>query len=110
VYSNRAAAYLKLENFDMCVQDCLAGLELIQREEDIIKDELKQDDGQNETRRQLKCKLLVRLGTCYCQMGTMDQGLQHYEKAVALDPQNESLAQDLNALRSSMSVEGNKVC
>jgi hypothetical protein len=80
----------------------MQGLELIQREEDIIKDELKHDDGQSETRMKLKCKLLARLGTCYCNLGTMDKGLEKYQEACELDPQNVLLQKDLEALKGSM--------
>ena len=78
---------------------------MIQREEDILKDELKQqDDGHSHTRMKLKCKMLARLGTCYCTMGTMDKGLEKYEEACRLDPDNELLLQDLASVKGSLSM------
>jgi tetratricopeptide (TPR) repeat protein len=91
---------LKLVRYQDCIDACIQGLELLQREEDILKDELKQSDGQEETRRQIKCKFLARLGTCYCSIGTVKKGLEQYEKAVTLDPGNESLLRDFENLKT----------
>lgn len=60
ILSNRAATYLQLNRLTECVADCTSGIEEIEREELILKDEIKQLDGNEEERRVLKVKMLVR--------------------------------------------------
>ena len=60
--ANRAACYLKLGDADKCIADCTLGLTTIEREEDIINNEIKQDDGNSLIRMKQKQKLLARRG------------------------------------------------
>ncbi|KAJ3346614.1 hypothetical protein HDU91_006993, partial [Kappamyces sp. JEL0680] len=99
--SNRAACFLKLGQGAECVSDCTLGLTTIQREEDIIKDEVKRDDGQSATRLKQKQKLLARRGAALVNLvGDIEAGARDYEAALALDPDNEGLRLDLDRVKT----------
>lgn len=104
--SNRAACHLKLGDGAKCVEDCTLGLETIKREEDMLKDEIKQDDGGDEVRRKNKMKLFVRRGTSFVNLlGAVEDGIADYVSALALDPENSALSSDLDSLRSRVAIE-----
>ena len=92
---------MKLEEPEKCILDCSRGLDTIQREEDIIKNEIKQDDGCTDQRRKQKVKLFVRRGTAYSQIDSSHQPLaiKDYEAALTLEPENESIKRDLETLQ-----------
>ncbi len=86
-----------------CIDDCSLGLNIIDREEQVLKDEIKQDDGLGDTRRKFKTKFLARRGAAYANyLKQTTLGVQDYEKALGLDPSNEGLITDLESLKSQM--------
>ncbi|KAI8898726.1 hypothetical protein BC833DRAFT_620069 [Globomyces pollinis-pini] len=108
ILSNRAASYLKQGEYENCINDCTLAIEMIDMEETIIKDEIKQDDGRSDNRRQVKIKLLIRRGTARIQIvkqqdsinqSELKKGLFDYETALVLDPSNEELKGDLEGLK-----------
>ncbi|KAI8914622.1 hypothetical protein EDD86DRAFT_199728, partial [Gorgonomyces haynaldii] len=98
--SNRAACWLKMENLVACVQDCTNGLSMIDQEQDILKNEFKQDDGFSQERDKSRLKLLVRRGAAFKLIGKQQEAIQDYELALQMDPTNETLLRDLETMRS----------
>lgn len=92
---------MKLESHHKCILDCNTGLATISREEDIIKTEIKKDDGNNDTRRRQKVKLYIRRGTAYASLTGLENtrvAINDYQSALELDPENETIARDLKEL------------
>ncbi|KAJ3315132.1 Dynein assembly factor 4, axonemal [Boothiomyces sp. JEL0838] len=99
--SNRAACYLKKQELENCIKDCTRALELVEREETIIKDELKKDDGLSNDRLAIKVKLYARRGSAYS-VNDLKKGLEDYESALKIDPQNTKIQQDVDQLRNML--------
>jgi tetratricopeptide (TPR) repeat protein len=98
--ANRAAIYLKLEMGKECILDCDNAIELIQREEQILKDEIKKEDGNSHTRNLMKSKVYVRRGTAHIKcLKDLSKGLKDYESALKYSPDNDSLKTDINSLK-----------
>ncbi|KAJ3276207.1 Dynein assembly factor 4, axonemal [Terramyces sp. JEL0728] len=97
--SNRAACHLKKQDLENCIKDCTRALELVEREETILKDELKNDDGLSNSRLAIKAKLYARRGSAYS-VSDLKKGLEDYEYALKMDPENENILQDVSQLRS----------
>ncbi|KAK7482622.1 hypothetical protein BaRGS_00026121, partial [Batillaria attramentaria] len=77
LYSNRAACHLKLRNLFKCIEDCSKAMDL-----------LTPAVPQNAASR---LKALVRRGTAFCELEMYIEGLQDYEAALKIDPNNEQL-------------------
>ncbi|KAH3858094.1 hypothetical protein DPMN_100713 [Dreissena polymorpha] len=90
-YSNRAACHLKMRNFFKCIEDASRALEL-----------LVPAVPQNADNR-LKCH--VRRGTAFCQLEMYVEGLQDYEAALKIDPNNEQLRADSEKIRHIIQTE-----
>ena len=99
--ANRAACWLKTEYEVGCIEDCTKGLGLIEAEEDILKKEFKNDDGDDAMRKNFKLKFLIRRGTAYSHLQEKSKALQDYDLAICLDPSNESLRQDVELLQKA---------
>ncbi|XP_053405308.1 dynein axonemal assembly factor 4-like [Mercenaria mercenaria] len=89
--SNRAACHLKMRNFFKCIEDCSKALELL-----VPKVQQNADS-------RLKCH--VRRGTALCQLEMYVEGLQDYEAALKLDPNNEQLRTDSEKIRHIIQTE-----
>ncbi len=85
LFSNRAACHLKLRNFFKCIEDCSVALA-----------NLTPPVQQNLSSR---VKAHVRRGTAFCQLELYAEGLQDYEAALKLEPQNEQLKKDAEKIR-----------
>ncbi|KAJ3324462.1 Dynein assembly factor 4, axonemal [Boothiomyces sp. JEL0866] len=92
--SNRAACYLKKQDLENCIKDCTRALELVEREETIIKDELKKDDGLANERLSIKVKLYARRGSAHS-ASDLKKGLGDYELALKIDPGNSKIQEDI---------------
>ena len=100
---------MKLEEPSKCILDCSKGLETIEREEEIIKNEIKQDDGCTDQRRKQKIKLFVRRGAAYAHLPSSNEAdmalaIKDYESALALEPDNQSIKLDLESLKPTTSI------
>ncbi|XP_076443572.1 dynein axonemal assembly factor 4-like isoform X2 [Babylonia areolata] len=91
LYSNRAACHLKLRNLFKCIEDCSKAMDL-----------LSPPVPQNEESR---VKALVRRGTAFCQLEMYVEGLQDYEAALKMDPNNQQLKEDAEKMRQI--IQGN---
>lgn len=85
LYSNRAACHLKLRNFFKVIEDCSKAIDL-----------LHPPVPQNASSR---VKALVRKGTAFCELEMYVEGLQDYECALKIDPNNEQLKADADKIR-----------
>lgn len=85
LYSNRAACHLKLRNFFKTIEDCSKAIDL-----------LHPPVPQNAASR---LKALVRKGTAFCQLELYVEGLQDYECALKINPNNEQLKADAEKIR-----------
>ena len=99
LYGNRAACHLKLQSPSKAHQDCCKALELIKREEDILREELIQDDIQSrESRNRSKLKLFLRRGAAEVDMGNIAGARRDFESALTLDPNNPEIMSNLKTL------------
>ncbi|XP_048734697.1 dynein axonemal assembly factor 4-like [Ostrea edulis] len=85
LYSNRAACHLKTRNFFKCIEDCSKAMDL-----------LSPPVPQNASSR---CKALVRRGTAFCELEMYVEGLQDYEAALKIDPNDKQVREDAEKMR-----------
>jgi dyslexia susceptibility 1 candidate gene 1 protein len=85
LYSNRAACHLKMNNLFKCIEDCSKALEL-----------LTPPVPQNAASR---ARVHVRRGTALCQLELYAEGLQDYEAALKLEPDNDEVRTDAQKIR-----------
>lgn len=85
LYSNRAACHLKTRNFFKCIEDCSKAMDL-----------LSPPVPQNADSR---CKALIRRGTAFCELEMYVEGLQDYEAALKIDPNNKQVREDAEKMR-----------
>ncbi|NXS52175.1 DAAF4 factor, partial [Brachypteracias leptosomus] len=85
LYLNRAACHLKLRNFHKAIEDSSKALEL-----------LTPPVPDNESAR---VKAYVRRGTAFCQLELYTEGLQDYEAALRIDPENKTIQTDAEKIR-----------
>ncbi|NXP13841.1 DAAF4 factor, partial [Thinocorus orbignyianus] len=85
LYLNRAACHLKLRNLHKAIEDSSKALEL-----------LTPPVPDNENAR---VKAYVRRGTAFCQLELYTEGLQDYEAALKIDPENKTIAKDAEKIR-----------
>ncbi|NXK09170.1 DAAF4 factor, partial [Herpetotheres cachinnans] len=86
LYLNRAACHLKLRNLHKAIEDSSKALEL-----------LTPPVPDNENAR---VKAYVRRGTAFCQLQLYTEGLQDYEAALKIDPQNKTIGKDAEKIRN----------
>ncbi|XP_071964724.1 dynein axonemal assembly factor 4-like [Antedon mediterranea] len=86
IFSNRAACHLKLRNFMKCIEDSSKALEL-----------LTPPVLANETAR---ARSHARRGTSFCELELYIEGLQDYEAALKINPNNRQLEEDAEKIRT----------
>ena len=89
LYSNRAAAYLKLEKPHRTILDADAGIELL----DSV-------DNMGTERKRKLCTLFVRRGTGFYLLHQLAEAISDYQKAVDLSPEDENLYADLQRMKN----------
>ena len=82
--SNRAACHLRKGDYQSCVADCTAALQLL--------------DPTGTYKTKLALRLLVRRGTAFCWMGDFFLGRDDFKRALLLDSNNKSLRDDVEML------------
>ncbi|XP_049579737.1 dynein axonemal assembly factor 4 [Syngnathus scovelli] len=85
LFSNRAACHLKLRNFHKAIEDSSQALEL-----------LTPAVCANAAAR---ARAHVRRGSAFCQLQLYAEGLQEYQTALRIEPNNESLQADTQKIR-----------
>ncbi|XP_067934540.1 dynein axonemal assembly factor 4-like [Watersipora subatra] len=85
LYSNRAACHLKRRNLIKSVEDSSKALELLTP---VVP--------QNA---QSRCKAHVRRGTAFCELELYVEGLQDYQAALKICPENTQLQEDTERIR-----------
>lgn len=92
LHSNRSACHLKLGNYMKCVEDSSRALELL--------------TPPVPANAQSRLKAHVRRGTAFCHLELYVEGLQDYEAALKIDPQNIELLQDAEKIRAVIQGDG----
>ena len=85
LYSNRAACYLAMDNYESCINDCCKALELYYP---VVPSNYLS-----------RARVFVRRGTAYARQGEYDLAVQDYEAAVKLSPDDVKLKEDYEKLR-----------
>ncbi|XP_029952827.1 dynein axonemal assembly factor 4 [Salarias fasciatus] len=88
LYSNRAACHLKLGNLHKVVEDASQALQL-----------LTPPVAANAAAR---VRASVRRGSAFCQLQLYAEGLQDFQTALKIDPDNEALQRDVQKIRDIM--------
>ncbi|XP_062861079.1 dynein assembly factor 4, axonemal [Trichomycterus rosablanca] len=85
LFSNRAACHLKLRNLHKAIEDSSKALELL--------------TPAVSANAAARMKAHVRRGTAFCQLELCVEGLQDYQAALKIDPQNQALQADAQKIR-----------
>lgn len=110
--SNRAAGKLATRDFEGCVSDCTAALSVLEEDEGEAAGKIMSGVGTDslsmltailppkgsDKRKSWFLKTLVRRGAAHAQTMDIEAAILDYGKAVALDPTNTALKEDLNKL------------
>ncbi|XP_063044600.1 dynein assembly factor 4, axonemal isoform X2 [Engraulis encrasicolus] len=86
LYSNRAACHLKMRNLHKAIEDSSQALEL-----------LTPPVADNASAR---LKAHVRRGTAFCELELYVEGLQDYQAALKIDPNNSKLQEDTEKIKN----------
>ncbi|XP_077372479.1 dynein axonemal assembly factor 4 [Festucalex cinctus] len=85
LFSNRAACHLKLRNFHKAIEDSSQALELL--------------TPAVPANAAARARAHVRRGSAFCQLQLFAEGLQEYQSALKIDPNNEELQADTQKIR-----------
>ena len=92
LYSNRAACYLSMEDYDSCISDCCKALELLYP---VVPSNYP-----------MRAKVFVRRGTAYAHIDRMDLALQDYSAAQKLVPNDTQVSEDYERIKMALVAEG----
>lgn len=92
LYSNRAACYLSMEDYDGCINDCCRALELMYP---VVPSNYP-----------MRAKVFVRRGTAYARVDRMDLALQDYSAAHQLVPNDMRVTNDYQRIKTALAAEG----
>ncbi|XP_055078584.1 dynein assembly factor 4, axonemal [Periophthalmus magnuspinnatus] len=85
LFSNRAACHLKLKNLHKAIEDSSEALELL--------------TPAVPANAAARARAYVRRGTAFCQLQLYTEGLQEYQAALKIDPENAKLQADTQRIR-----------
>ncbi|XP_072291209.1 dynein axonemal assembly factor 4-like [Eucyclogobius newberryi] len=85
LFSNRAACHLKLKNLHKAIEDSTEALELL--------------TPAVPANAAARARAHVRRGTAFCQLQLYTEGLQEYQAAVRIEPENAALQVDTQKIR-----------
>lgn len=99
VYVNKIACLLSLEKHDRVVQECNDAMRLIKN----FKNRNENSSSADEKKRlhQLEIRVSVRRGNALVKVNRLSEAIQEYERALKLDPANETIKKDLDLLRKA---------
>ena len=81
------------------VQDCTEAIKLLDREQELIVEQLiSQDSNEMEKRRKLRVKLLARKGIATYKMGNVKGGISDLTGALQMDPMNAELRENIQQM------------
>ncbi|KAF7643568.1 hypothetical protein LDENG_00237200 [Lucifuga dentata] len=86
LYSNRAACHLKLRNLHKAVEDSSQALDLLM--------------PAVSANASARVRAHIRRGSAFCQLQLYAEGLQDYQAALKIEPDNEALQADTQKIRS----------
>ena len=102
--SNRSACRLAMKDTVGCIQDCSSALSLLMdSDSDSSGGEISMlrsilPPKGSDKRTQWVVKTLVRRGTAFAQLAQLDEAVEDFRRASAMDPKNEVLKSDLNKI------------
>ncbi|TPX50745.1 hypothetical protein CcCBS67573_g10070 [Chytriomyces confervae] len=103
--SNRAVCHLKLGAYNECIQDCTAALSVTNQEHEILSD---RDPvaamSAKPAHDAAQVKVFVRRAAALNLLGRVADAVKDYERAIALDPRNDELKEDLARLKEQFIV------
>lgn len=85
LFSNRAACHLKLKNLHKAIEDSSQALELL--------------TPAVPANASARARAHVRRGSAFCQLQLYTEGLQEYQAALKIDPENSELQSDTQRIR-----------
>ncbi|XP_072315490.1 dynein axonemal assembly factor 4-like [Eucyclogobius newberryi] len=86
LFSNRAAGHLKLKNLHKAIEDSTEALQLL--------------TPAVPANASARARAYVRRGTAFCQLQLYSEGLQEYQAALRIDPENTELQVDTQKIRN----------
>eukprot|EP00761_Pharyngomonas_kirbyi_P009341 gb/GECH01009357.1/.p1 GENE.gb/GECH01009357.1/~~gb/GECH01009357.1/.p1 ORF type:complete len:381 (+),score=117.72 gb/GECH01009357.1/:1-1143(+) len=90
-YLNRAICFLSIANLDKCIEDCTTALQLVSL-----------SPLSQEKKNQAKITSLLRRGYARFMNEDLQNALNDYKEAFAIDPNNTSIEEDLNSIKKKL--------
>jgi tetratricopeptide (TPR) repeat protein len=88
---------LSLEKYDRVVSECNDTLRLIRNHRNRFEE--KQTADEKKRLLQMEIRVSVRRGNALAKLNRVSEAIQEYERALKLDPQNETIKRDLETLK-----------
>ncbi len=97
VYVNKIACLLSLEKHDRVVTECNDALRLIKN----FRNRFEEKQSQDEKKRlqQMEIRVSIRRGNALAKLNRVSEAIQEYEKALKMDPTNETIKRDIEVLK-----------
>lgn len=94
---NKIACLLSLDKHERVVQEANDALRLIKNYKNRNEDSSTADEKKRLL--QMEIRVSVRRGNALAKLNRVSEAIQEYERALKLDPQNETIKKDLDILR-----------
>lgn len=88
---------MSLEKYDRVVSECNDTLRLIRNHRNRFEE--KQTADEKKRLLQMEIRVSVRRGNALAKLNRVSEAIQEYERALKLDPQNETIKKDLETLK-----------